>query len=73
MTTSRDDDVLVSCVNDGKLVRMTSSGKILETIENDHKGQKLVDSPLSVKENANGNICILNGVSGKYHISKGKE
>lgn len=73
VTTTRDDNVLVSYVNDGKIIRMTSSGKILETIENDNKGHKLVDSPLSVKENANGDICILNGAPGKYLTAKGKE
>ncbi|XP_061196806.1 uncharacterized protein LOC133205082 [Saccostrea echinata] len=73
VTTTKDDDVLVSYVNEGKIIRMTPNGKILETIENDNKGHKLVESPLSVKENTNGDIYVINGVSGKYLTAKGKE
>lgn len=74
VATTKEYNVLISCMNDGKIIRMSEGGSVVETLENDSRGQKMVDSPLKLQENINGDICVLNG-SGPEKCSnpKGKE
>lgn len=56
-----DKDVMVCLSNDdqGKVVRLTMSGKVSQTIEYDEQNRLIVKKPTLVRENADGNICIV--------------
>lgn len=56
-----DKDVMVCLVKEdqGKVVRLTMAGKVSQTIEYDEQNRLIVKKPTLVRENADGNICIV--------------
>ena len=53
-------DILVGMVKDGgaKVTRYSKTGKEIQNILRDNKGQGLYKMPLYITENINGDICM---------------
>ncbi|XP_056004126.1 uncharacterized protein LOC125661060 [Ostrea edulis] len=75
-----NDDILVGMVRngEGKVTRYNKTGKELQKIQRDSKGQRLFTCPWYITENSNGDVCasdiekqavVVVNKSGEYNFS----
>ncbi|XP_065923741.1 E3 ubiquitin-protein ligase TRIM71 [Magallana gigas] len=53
-------DILVGMI--GKVIRYNKTGKEIQNIQRDNKGQELYDYPIFITENINGDICTSDSI-----------